>query len=230
MECDGSIMKRIARLGVRTGLLIAAALAACVPAFAGTSNDNVTTKWNTQAVIKLSLTPNYATGYGAVKAVIGTQPAPTHGPDATGVGLGDVDFGTVASGTSYIYKFAAHVNVTSNDPSGFSLFGQGAADFQQTAGSGTMSTSQTLYYVNSVPSGTDANTGFSSGIPFSNAVSGVSAFSYTLAPTIAPPYGMPIATSITANNDFYYDYELKVPPTATTGLYYLWVVYTAVAR
>ncbi len=230
MECDGNRMKRIVRFGVRTGLLIAAALAACVPAFATTAPSNVTTKWNAQPIIKLSLTPNYASGYGAIKAVIGTQPSPTHGPNATGVAQGDVDFGTVSSGTSYIYHFAAHVNVTSNDPNGFSLFGQGAADFQQTSGSGTMSTSQTLYYVSSTSGGTDSNTGFTSGIPFSNASSGVSAFSYSVAPTISPPYGSPIATSMTANNDFYYDYELKVPATATTGLYYMWVVYTAVAR
>lgn len=225
-------MKRIARLGVRTGLLIATALAACVPVFASTSSATDTVKWQTQALIKIALTPNYSTGFGSVKAVIGTQPAPTHGPNAgPAIGQGDIDFGTVLSGTSYLYKFAAHVNVTSNDPNGFSLYGQGAADFQQTSGGGTMSTSQTLYYLRSVSGGADSNTGFTPGLPFYNAPAGqVSGFSYAVAPTISPPYGSPIATSAIANNDFYYDYQLKVPATASNGLYYLWVVYTVVAR
>jgi hypothetical protein len=39
-----------------------------------------------------------------------------------------------------------------------------------------------------------------------------------------------IATSATANNDYYYDFLLKTPVTATPGLYFVWVVYTVVAQ
>jgi hypothetical protein len=38
-----------------------------------------------------------------------------------------------------------------------------------------------------------------------------------------------IASSGSANGDFYYDFLVKTPVTATPGLYFVWVVYTVVA-
>jgi len=40
----------------------------------------------------------------------------------------------------------------------------------------------------------------------------------------------PIGTSSTPNGDFFYDYVLSVPPAATNGLYFVWVVYTVVPQ
>ncbi|MHB8148417.1 MAG: hypothetical protein ACYDGM_14305, partial [Vulcanimicrobiaceae bacterium] len=143
-----------------------AAAAALGPAGAAAPSGPVSIKWHAQAIVNVTLTSNYASGYGAVKAVFGTQPAPTHGPDATGPGT-PVDFGSVLAGSTYLYKYAAHVNVVTNSSTGFDLYGEGAADFFNTADSSTQALNQTLYYLNSTSgSPADSNTGFSPGLPF----------------------------------------------------------------
>lgn len=209
-----------------------AATAALVPANATAATTVV--HWNTQAIVTMTLTPNYAAGFGQVKAVFGTQPAPTHGPNAgPGVGQGDIDFGDVLSATDYIYKYAAHVSVTTNDPSGFKLYGEGAADFQaNTGGSGTQTLSSTLFYANSTSgSPPDGNNGFTPGLPFQKTGGIPSSTAYGIVPTInyGGLYPGPVATSVTPTGDFYYDYLLKVPAAITTGgNYYVWIVYTVV--
>lgn len=224
-------MKRLVLGLMGAALAIAAAIAALAPAAAAGPSANAIVKWDTQAIISVTLKPNYYTGYGQVKAVFGTQPAATHGPLATGVGTGDVDFGNVLSGTDYLYKYAAEVNVTTNDPNGFKLYGEGAADFQASSGgSGTQMLSSTLFYATSGAT-SDSNTGFTPGLPF-YATAGAAAGGYAGPDTIA--YGgvypgTPVANSAAATGIFYYDYLLKVPSTITTGGdYYVWIVYTVV--
>jgi hypothetical protein len=193
-----------------------AAYAALAPAIANTATAPVTVKWSAQSVIAMTLTPNYVAGYGAVPAVIGTQPTPTTGPNAT-LGGGAIDFGDVLGGKNYLYKYAAHLHITSNDTNGFYLYGEGAADFYNTADASTQPLDTTLYYLNSTSgSPPDGNTGFSAGLPFFK--------------TSYLSYPSPIDTSATESADLYYDYQLKVPATATGGLYYVWIVYTVVAR
>jgi hypothetical protein len=222
------------------GWLLAAALLAVgvsfsgPRAFAGTVANvaNLTVKWTAQAVVDVAITPNYYTGFGQVPAVIGTQPTPTHGPDATLDG-GSVDFGNVTTGTNYLYKYAAKVSVTTNDPAGFNLYGEGAANFFNTVDSTTIPISQAVYYLNSTSgSPADANTGFSPATPFMKTGGVVTGGSYAgPPPTIAyATYPFPIAAQSTPSASLYYDYQLKVPPTATNGLYYVWIVYTVVAR
>ncbi|MDP9024013.1 MAG: hypothetical protein M3N13_01385, partial [Candidatus Eremiobacteraeota bacterium] len=90
--------------------------------------------------------------------------------------------------------------------------------------------SSTLFYVNSVAGGNDTNNGFNApAYPFSK----------TSAPvTGGPPptinyggtYPAPIAMSNTPLADFYEDYLLKVPPTAVSASYAIWVVYTVVPQ
>jgi len=211
-----------------------AAIAALAPAAAAGPTANAIVKWDTQAIITVSLTPNYAAGFGQVKAVFGTQPTPTHGPNAgPGVGAGDVDFGNLLSGDDYIYKYAAHVNVTTNDPNGFKLYGEGAADFTNNTDSTTYSLSSVLFYANStsgVPA--DSNNGFTPGLPF-QATAGAVAGGGFAGPPATINYGgsypsTPVANSAAATGDFYYDYLMKVPSAATPGQYYVWVVYTVV--
>lgn len=212
-------------------LLLAAAVTLFQPhAFASTSaTGTMTAKWNTQALVKLTLTPNYASGFGQIPATIGTQPAPTHGPDAT-LGGGSVDFGHILAGQSYIYRYATHLNVTSNSVTGLYVYGEGAANFFNTADSTTQSLSQTVYWLKSVASG-DTNTGFSPATPFQLTGGMVTNNGQFTTPSIAyTTYPTPISQSSLANTDFYYDYQLKVPVTATSGLYYVWIVYTVVSQ
>lgn len=231
-------MKRYLMGLMGVAFAIIAIAVAFSPAAAASSSVSGTTlvKWSTQAIITMSLTPNYASGFGQVKAVFGTQPAPTHGPDATGVGQGSVDFGSLLSGTDYIYKYAAHLHVVTNDVSGFLLYGEGAADFYNTNDGSSQLLASTLYFANSTSgSPADPNNGFTPGFPFQNTSGVVSPAQPNPNATPSINYNgtypsSPVATSANASNDFYYDYLMKVPVAATAGKYFVWIVYTVVAQ
>lgn len=192
---------------------------------------NATVKWYGTAIVKLTLTPNYAAGFGSVKAVFGAQPAAAHGPDAV-LGGGAVDFGSVLGGAQYLYKYAAHLSVFTNSPTGFNVFGEGAADFVNQTDSSSQSIAQTLYYAKSTSgSPADTNNGFSPALPFYRSAGSVTGGGFATAPTITyAAYPAPIASSTAATGDFYYDYELKVPALASTGDYFVWIVYTVVPQ
>lgn len=211
-------------------MALAVVATAVQPAMAGGST--VQFKWYAQAVIKMTLTPNYASGYGTVKAVFGTQPTPAPGPGACASGCA-VDFGPVLAGVDYLYKYAAHLNVASNDNNGFVLYGEGAADFFNQNDSTSQPLNTTVYYLSSTTGGlnSDPNTGFSPSFPFSKTSATVSGNSFATAPTISyATYPSPIASVGAANGDLYYDYQLRVPAAATNGAYYVWIVYTVVAQ
>lgn len=209
-------------------IAIVAVWAVTAQALAGTGT--VTVKWYTAGILKFALTPNYNALYGAVPASFGATPAPTHGPGACFQACA-VDFGTVEAGMTYLYRYAAHLNIFSNDTNGFNVYGEGAADFTD-GGANRMTLAQTLFYL---PSGasTDTNTGFSPGFAF-NVTSG------TVNPAVPDPiatptityatYPAPMYTSTTESNDYYQDYQMKVPATAATASYFVWIVYTVVPR
>jgi len=223
------------------GWLLAAALFAVVLSFAGprafaantlSNTNDITVKWDTLPLVTIVLTPNYVSGFGQVVATIGAQPTPTHGPGAS-LGGGSVDFGNIEAGKDYLYKYAAHLNVSSNDPMGVNVYGEGAAAFTNITDSTTIPVSQAIYFLTSTSgSPADTNTGYSPGTPFMQTGGMVSGGGYGgPAPTISyTVYPSAIATSTSPNADFYWDYQLKPPPTATAGQYYIWIVYTVVAK
>lgn len=221
------------RAWIGSCVVVLAAAFAFAPASASpVSSGTVKVAWYTNAIISMTLTPNYNAGFGTVKATFGSQPAPSPGPGSC-LNSCAVDFGAVEAGIDYIYKYAAHVNVTSNDTAGFNLYGEGAANFSD-GGANSMTLNQSLYWVPSVASG-DGNTGFTSGYPF-NVTGGV--VNPVQPESGVPPtitygsYPSPIVASTNENSDIYQDYELKVPiAAATTGTvnYYVWIVYTVVA-
>jgi hypothetical protein len=208
---------------------VAAVLTVLAPASASTGS--VTVQWYAQAAVKFVLTPNYASGYGTVKAVFGTQPAPAPGPAACLQGCA-VDFGSVLAGTDYLYRFASHLSVQTNDVNGVNVYGEGAADFFNTADGSSAPLNQSVYYLSSTSGGADANTGFSPSLPFYRTNGGVAGNTFNTTPTITyASYPAPIvSTNSNATSDFYYDYQLKVPPIATSGTYYVWIVYTVVPK
>jgi len=208
---------------------IAIAMMALLPVavFASTASTVVT--WRTNAIVKMTLTPNYNSGFGAVPAVIGAQPAPTHGPNAVLNG-GSVDFGNIEAGKTYLYKYAVELNVTTNSATGFNIYGEGAADFYNLTDGTSVPISQAVYYLPSSAS-SDSNTGFSAGAPFMKTSGTVSGGGYATAPTIAySAYPTPVAQSLATTGTYYYDYELKPPSSATNGQYFVWIVYTVVAK
>ena len=113
------------------------------------------------------------------------------------------------------------------------MYGEGSADFTNSTDASTIPISQAVYYLQSTSgSPADTNTGFSPGTPFMKTGGMVTGGGYAgPPPTIAyTVYPSPIGTASTANSDFYWDYQLKPPPTATSGQYYVWIVYTVVAK
>jgi hypothetical protein len=217
---------------VAAAMLAVAAALANPHASAATVSTPVSVKWSTQAIVRIALTPNYASGFGQIPAVIGTQPAPTHGPGATGVGAGSVDFGSVLAGKNYLYKYATHLNVTSSDTNGVNVYGEGAAMFTNQTDSSTYAVSSSMFFLTSTSGTADNNTGFSPSVPFqqtSGAVTGGG--SPASPPTIAyTVYPAPISTSSVPDSDFYYDYQMHVPGAATSGNYFIWIVYTVVGK
>ncbi|MGB6986746.1 MAG: hypothetical protein WBD74_12300 [Candidatus Aquilonibacter sp.] len=221
-------------LGLLGTVFAAAALVVILsPAGAATPSASgpVTVAWHGTPIINFALTPNYYTGYGAVIATFGTQPAPTTGPGATGVGAGTVDFGKTIAGDTYLYKYAAKLVITTNDVNGFDVYGEAATTITNSTDSSTYP-AQALYYVNSGAT-SDSNTGFTPGLPFSQDLIGTvsgGGDNVTTPATITygAGYPSPVVQSTLANNNYYYDYEFKVPPSATSGNYYVWIVYTVV--
>jgi hypothetical protein len=209
----------------------AAIVAGLLPATASATTGNVTVQWYAQAVVKMNLTPNYAAGCGSVKAVFGTQPAPVAPPQGCMTG-GAIDFGGILAGTNYLYKYASHINTQTNDVNGVNIYGEGAADFVNMADGSSTPLNQALYYLPSTSGGTDNNTGFSASLPFYRTTNSVSGNSFSTTPTITySSYPSPIASTATSGtSDFYYDYQLKIPPVVTGGQYYVWIVYTVVPR
>ena len=71
------------------------------------------------AGFSLSLTPNYASGFGPVASLYPqASAAPVPAPDAS-LGGGTIDFGTVSPGLDYYYRYALEVAITA--PSAYQL-------------------------------------------------------------------------------------------------------------
>jgi hypothetical protein len=231
------------------GLLLAAALFAVAlslinpGAFAATLSNqtNITVKWVTQPLVKLTLTPNYATGFGQFKVTLSAPSSVSHGPNAV-AGGGTVDFGDIEAGFQYIYRYAAHVNVVTNDGNGFYVLGEGAAVFTNNNDSTTYPSA--VYYFKSTNGSGDSNITFAGGQQFQTTTGSPSGNTFCNSSTGCPPGasinymgsypgpGSPsaVANSVAASGDFYYDYGIVTPPNATAGNYYMWVVYTVVAK
>ncbi|GAC1424351.1 MAG: hypothetical protein NVSMB64_31860 [Candidatus Velthaea sp.] len=184
-------------------------------------------KWKTTPFIKLSVFPNFASPFGAVRATTSTQPSPVAGPNAVLNG-GAVDFGTVQAGVNYLYRNAAHLHILSN-ATNFTVYAEGSADFTGTVSgsnppSGTngniLPIAQTLFWLTN----SAANTGYTGSTPFS-ATQGASAYN---SPTITyTTYPSPIYHgAINQTAELYYDYQLKTTTVANLGNYYVYVVYT----
>jgi hypothetical protein len=212
-----------------TAILVALVIGASARSVA--NSPSVNTNWSATPSVIFALTPNYASGCGTVKAVFGTQPTPA--PPSQGcMAGGPIDFGTVTAGDDYLYKYAAHLNVQTNDVNGVNIYGEGAADFFNTNDSTSVPLDQAVYWLASTSGGSDANTGFSASTPFFKTSGSVANNSPTTTPTITySSYPTPIGqTASDATADFYYDYQLKIPLSATFGAYYVWIVYTVVAK
>src|ERR1700736_3070989 len=83
-------------------------------------------KYKINPTVRAQVIPNYASGFGPVGG-LGSGSTPAVGAGAV-LGGGTVDFGNVVVGYQYLYKYAAQVNVQTNDAAGFIVYGEGATD------------------------------------------------------------------------------------------------------
>jgi hypothetical protein len=217
------------------GLLVAAAGAVLAASVAigsadaqSTSAGSAKANWQTNVVTQLTVTPNYAGGYGP-QGGTGSGSTPAPGTRAA-LGSGYVDFGTVVAGYRYIYKNAASVSVMSNDANGFTVYAEGSTDFSD-GGTNTLSIANALSWLLS----SSSNTPFSPSTPFEKTASPVTSGGQNIAYGGAPPATAMIWSSSTStlgqpNNTATkgYDYELNVPSSAPLAAMTLYVVYTAV--
>ena len=214
------------RISVALWMALALASASLAPAVAATTNGPVPVQWFANKIVKFNLTPNYASGFGTIKATFGVPPPPAPGPNAL-FQSGSVDFGTVQQGNDYLYRYAAHVNVQTNAP-GFSLYAEGTADFTGTGANtgNSLPLGQTIYWLSSTSGGGDSNSGYSPSVAFQKTAVGGTSYNNPVIPYGA--YPAPALVSSSASADYYFDYQLKLPPTASLGTYYVYVVYTVV--
>jgi len=181
--------------------------------------------------VKAQVIPNYQSGFGP-SGGLGSGSTPAVGAGAT-LGGGTVDFGNVVVGYQYLYKYAAQVNVQTNDTSGFIVYAEGATDLEgsnPTPSPSTYALFETLYWLKSVA----GNTAFSPATSFSATttgtplgVNGANGISYAG----SPPASTEVWNSATSGSlSQGYDYELRLSGAMPTSQFNVYIVYTVVGN
>lgn len=213
--------------GLAAFLLVFASLAAAASA---ESDGSMRANWKTNVIAQMTVTPNYASGYGPTGGA-GSGATPTPGPSAA-AGSGYVDFGKVVAGYNYLYRNAAQVGVLSNDANGFTLYAEGTTDF--TDGTSTMVLNGTLFWAVT----SSGNSPFSNATSFSRTTYPITGSGSTTAisyggstpPSTAVIWSYPSATVGQPGNTATqgYDYQLRLPYNAPVAAMSVYVVYTVV--
>jgi hypothetical protein len=181
--------------------------------------------------VKAQVTPNYQTGFGPTGG-LGSGSTPAVGSGAVLDG-GTVDFGNVVVGYQYLYKYAAQVNVQTNDTSGFAVYAEGATDLNgsnPTPSPATYPLFETLYWLKSASTNSAFTpaTSFSattSGTPLG--VNGANGISYTGNPPMtAEVWNSSVSGSLTQG----YDYQLRLSGAMPTSQFNVYIVYTVVGN
>jgi len=214
----------------RAGVLLCllSAFAALTATSEAASYGSARATWQTNVIAQLTVTPNYATGYGPVTVSPPPSPAPAVGPLATS---GYVDFGNVVAGYDYLYKDAVQLGVVTNDTNGFTVFAEGSSNFA--GGGNTLAIANTLFWLQtnalnnpyspatSFEATTSATTGGGTGIAYGGAPPATATIWTWPSSTI----GQPSNTAMRG-----YDYLLRLPSSAPQATMDLYVVYTVVAN
>jgi hypothetical protein len=213
------------RIVLGLGLAIAAALASTSYSDAQ-SNGAAKASWKVLPSINASVTPNYQTGFGPAGGTgSGATPAPGSAAVLDG---GYVDFGTIVAGYQYIYKYAAQVQVKTNDSSGFKVFAEGTSEFIGT--SNTLTMNSVLFWMLSGSS----NTQYSAATPFqttNNTGDTPTNGGNNVTFANGPPSSTLIYSSSTGGTSLQgFDYQIRVPDSVPADTFTATVVYTAVAN
>jgi hypothetical protein len=218
------------RIVLGLGLALAAALAAGAVSDATTRSGAAKATWHVTPAINASVTPNYQTGFGPMGGT-GSGASPAPGSTAVLDG-GYVDFGTLVAGYQYIYKYAAQVNVTTNDANGFKVFAEGTSEF--VGSTVTLNMNSVLFWMLSGSS----NTQYSAATPF-NTTNNTGDLPTNPGPggdqnvtflTQPPSSTLIYSSNAQGTSHQGFDYQIRVPDTVGTDQFTATVVYTAVAN
>jgi len=216
----------------RLSISVLAALLAFAPgaAFAGSVMGSAQVTWKIPPSVKATVTPNYASGFGPTGG-LGSGQTPAAGPGAA-LGSGTVDFGKVVVGYAYLYKYAAQVNVITNDPSGFVVYAEGATDLNGTT---NWPLANTLLWLPSASS----NNPFSPATTFNKTggnpigVNGSGGIDYSgmggTPPASAIVWNYPTATGGGGQSQGW-DYELQLSGAAPLNVLNVYIVYTVIGN
>ncbi|MDB5040086.1 MAG: hypothetical protein JWN27_812 [Candidatus Eremiobacteraeota bacterium] len=221
---------------MRTLIAAAAALLmTATPAFAAGTPTYGSARINYKVLpsVKAQIIPNYMSGFGPQGGTgSGSNPAP--GPAAVLNG-GTVDFGNVVVGFQYLYKYAAQVNVQTNDSAGFVVYAEGATDLNGSNPVPTPATfplAQTLFWlVNN-----SGNTPFSPAASFNRTLgtpigaNGLNGIDYSGTGGV-PSAGSAVWSSPTSGNlSQGFDYQLRLSGSTPISQFDVYIVYTVVGN
>ena len=210
-------------------LLLTAATTALAPA---ASLGSAQLKYRVNPTVRAQVIPNYASGFGPIGG-LGSGSTPAVGAGAV-LGGGTVDFGNVVVGYQYLYKYAAEVNVQTNDAAGFIVYGEGATDLNGSnpvPAPPTFPLAQTLFWL--VSSGT--NSPFSPAHTFNRTggapiAGGANGIDYSGTGGSPPPLAMIWSNATSGNVSQGYDYQLRLSGVIPASQFNVYIVYTVIGN
>jgi hypothetical protein len=189
-------------------------------------------KYKINPTVRVQVIPNYLAGFGPTGG-LGSGSTPAAGASAVFQG-GTVDFGNVVVGFQYLYKYAAQVNVQTNDAAGFIVYGEGATDLNGSNPVPTPATfplAQTLFWLVSGAS----NTPFSpaqtfnrtSGNPIAGGAGGID---YSGTGGVPSPMAVIWTNATSGNVSQGYDYQLRLSGAIPISQFNVYIVYTVIGN
>jgi hypothetical protein len=220
------------RLTAAAAALLLTAATSGIASASGASLGSAQIKYKINPTVRAQVIPNYASGFGPIGG-LGSGSTPAVGAGAV-LGGGTVDFGNVVVGYQYLYKYAAQVNVQTNDAAGFIVYGEGATDLNGSNPVPTPATfplAQTLFWL--ISSGT--NSPFTPAHTFNRTAGaaiagGAGGIDYSGTGGTPSPLAT-ISSNATAGNVTQgYDYQLRLSGTIPASQFNVYIVYTVIGN
>ncbi|GAC1621282.1 MAG: hypothetical protein NVS4B13_12050 [Candidatus Elarobacter sp.] len=189
-------------------------------------------KYKVLPTLKAQVVPNYQSGFGP-SGGLGSGLTPAVGPNAFLQG-GTVDFGNVVVGYQYLYRYAAQVNVQTNDSAGFVVYGEGATDLNGSNPVPTPATYpifSTLYWLpaNASNSPYTAATSFNrtTGAPLAGGANGID---YSGVGGVPSPMSVVWSSMTSGNLVQGFDYQLRLSGAVPPSQFNVYIVYTVIGN
>jgi len=213
--------------------LLATALPLTAPAAGGPpTTGSAQLSYKILPTVKAQVIPNYLSGFGPTGG-LGSGSTPTPGPSAVLNG-GTVDFGNVVVGYQYLYKYAAQVNVQTNDNAGFVVYGEGATDLNGSnpvPAPATYPIFSTLFWLNSSASNTPFSPASSFNKTNGNPITGGSGgIDYSGVGGVPSPMSAVWSSATSGNLSRGFDYQLRLSGSIPASQFNVYIVYTVIAN